>query len=71
LRGAPADQRTARLFSMKYYVIEIHPSDCITPSPPPVRVSAYFSVAGDGYPSIVVASFFHFSIPYPLPLPFE
>ncbi|KAG7432426.1 hypothetical protein Forpi1262_v005691 [Fusarium oxysporum f. sp. raphani] len=42
LRGAPADQRTARLFSMKYYVIEIHPSDCITPSPPPVRVSAYF-----------------------------
>ncbi|KAI3575857.1 hypothetical protein IWW34DRAFT_105898 [Fusarium oxysporum f. sp. albedinis] len=26
---------------MKYYVIEIHPSDCITPSPPPVRVSAY------------------------------
>ncbi|EXL65667.1 hypothetical protein FOPG_18115 [Fusarium oxysporum f. sp. conglutinans race 2 54008] len=44
LRGAPADQRTARLFSMKYYVIEIHPSDCITPSPPPVRVSAYFNI---------------------------
>ncbi|KAI3582237.1 hypothetical protein IWW34DRAFT_730668 [Fusarium oxysporum f. sp. albedinis] len=29
---------------MKYYVIEIHPSDCITPSPPPVRVSAYFTL---------------------------
>ncbi|KAI8400716.1 hypothetical protein FOFC_19564 [Fusarium oxysporum] len=29
---------------MKYYVIEIHPSDCITPSPPPVRVSAYFKI---------------------------
>ncbi|KAJ0125675.1 Copia protein [Fusarium oxysporum f. sp. albedinis] len=54
LRGAPADQRTARLFSMKYYVIEIHPSDCITPSPPPVRVSAYFIasliVSKDAFP---------------------
>ncbi|KAH7110174.1 hypothetical protein EDB81DRAFT_832448 [Dactylonectria macrodidyma] len=26
----------------KMSCIEIHPSDCITPSPPPVRVSAYF-----------------------------
>ncbi|KAG7434023.1 O-methyltransferase [Fusarium oxysporum f. sp. raphani] len=49
LRGAPADQRTARLFSMKYYVIEIHPSDCITPSPPPVRVSAYFIIGPSTY----------------------
>lgn len=32
---------------MKYHVIEIHPSDCITPSPPPVRVSAHFIPIGN------------------------
>jgi hypothetical protein len=33
-----------RVISIEYHIIEIHPSDCITPSPPPVSVSVYFKV---------------------------
>jgi hypothetical protein len=33
-----------RVISIEYHIIEIHSSDCITPSPPPVSVSAYFTV---------------------------